>query len=161
MLRIIGKSKATVEQLQTYIKKVNPKVTDSVTKLAAIYITEGEAEGVRGDRAFVQSCLETGNFTFCGSAVDFEQNNFCGLGVTKNGMKGNSFDIPIKGVREQIQHLKAYASNERLMQTCVDPRFLYVARGTAEYVEWLESRRIQHTKAGLPEKDMENRSLES
>ena len=52
-------------------------------------------------------------------------------------MKGNSFDIPIKGVREQIQHLKAYASNERLMQTCVDPRFLYVARGPAEYVEWL------------------------
>ena len=137
MLRIMGKSKATVEQLQTYIKKVNPKVTDSVTKLAAIYITEGEAEGVRGDIAFVQSCLETGNFTFCGSAVDFEQNNFCGLGVTKNGMKGNSFDIPIKGVREQIQHLKAYASNERLMQTCVDPRFLYVARGPAEYVEWL------------------------
>ena len=60
MLRIMGKSKATVEQLQTYIKKVNPKVTDSVTKLAAIYITEGEAEGVRGDIAFVQSCLEKG-----------------------------------------------------------------------------------------------------
>ena len=137
MLRIMGKSKATVEQLQTYIKKVNPKVTDSVTKLVAIYITEGEAEGVRGDIAFAQSCLETGNFTFCGSAVKFEQNNFCGLGVTKNGMKGNSFDTPIKGVRAQIQHLKAYASNERLMQTCVDPRFLYVARGTAEYVEWL------------------------
>ena len=137
MLRIMGKSKATVEQLQTYIKKVNPKVTDSVTKLAAIYIAEGEAEGVRGDIAFAQSCLETGNFTFCGSAVEFEQNNFCGLGVTKNGMKGNSFDTPIKGVRAQIQHLKAYASNERLMQTCVDPRFLYVARGTAEYVEWL------------------------
>ena len=52
-------------------------------------------------------------------------------------MKGNSFDTPIKGVRAQIQHLKAYASNERLMQTCVDPRFLYVARGPAEYVEWL------------------------
>lgn len=138
MLRIMGKSKATVEQLQTYIKKVNPKVTDSVTKLVAIYITEGEAEGVRGDIAFAQSCLETGNFTFCGSAVKFEQNNFCGLGVTKNGMKGNSFDTPIKGVRAQIQHLKAYASNERLMQTCVDPRFLYVVRGTAEYVEWLE-----------------------
>ena len=112
-------------------------MTDSVTKLAAIYITEGEAEGVRGDIAFAQSCLETGNFTFCGSAVEFEQNNFCGLGVTKNGMKGNSFDTPIKGVRAQIQHLKAYASNERLMQTCVDPRFLYVARGAAEYVEWL------------------------
>ena len=137
MLRIMGQSKATVEQLKTYIKKVNPKVTESVTKLAAIYITEGEAEGVRGDIAFAQSCLETGNFTFAGSAVTFDQNNFCGLGVTKTGMKGNSFDTPVKGIRAQIQHLKAYASNERLLQTCVDPRFLYVTRGTAEYVEWL------------------------
>ena len=137
MLRIMGQPKATVEQLQTYIKKVNPKVTDSVTKLAAIYIAEGEKEGVRGDIAFAQSCLETGNFTFSGSAVIFGQNNFCGLGVTKNGMKGNSFDTPVKGIRAQIQHLKAYASNERLLQTCVDPRFLYVTRGAAEYVEWL------------------------
>lgn len=137
MLRIMGQSKATVEQLQTYIKKVNPKVTDSVTKLAAIYIAEGETEGVRGDIAFAQSCLETGNFTFTGFAVTFDQNNFCGLGVTKNGMKGNSFDTPVKGIRAQIQHLKAYASNERLLQTCVDPRFLYVTRGAAEYVEWL------------------------
>ena len=137
MLRIMGQPKATVEQLQTYIKKVNPKVTDSVTKLAAIYIAEGEMEGVRGDIAFAQSCLETGNFTFSGSAVTFEQNNFCGLGVTKNGMKGNSFDTPVKGIRAQIQHLKAYASNERLLQTCVDPRVLYVTRGAAEYVEWL------------------------
>lgn len=137
MLRIMGQSKATVEQLKTYIKKVNPKVTESVTKLAAIYIAEGEAEGVRGDIAFAQSCLETGNFTFSGSAVTFNQNNFCGLGVTKTGMKGNSFDTPAKGIRAQIQHLKAYASNERLLQTCVDPRFLYVTRGTAEYVEWL------------------------
>ena len=52
-------------------------------------------------------------------------------------MKGNSFDTPVKGIRAQIQHLKAYASNERLLQTCVDPHFLYVARGTAEYVEYL------------------------
>lgn len=137
MLRIMGRSKATVEQLETYIKKVNPKVTDSVTKLAAIYIAEGEAEGVRGDIAFAQSCLETGNFTFSGSAVTFDQNNFCGLGVTKTGMKGNSFNTPVKGIRAQIQHLKAYASNQRLLQTCVDPRFLYVTRGCAEYVEYL------------------------
>lgn len=137
MLRIMGQPKATVEQLRTYIKKVNPKVTDSVTKLAAIYIAEGEAEGVRGDIAFAQSCLETGNFTFTGSAVSFDQNNFCGLGVTKNGMKGNSFDTPVKGIRAQIQHLKAYASNERLLQNCVDPRFTCVNRNCAEYVEWL------------------------
>lgn len=137
MLRIMGQSKATVEQLQTYIKKVNPKVTESVTKLAAIYIAEGEAEGVRGDIAFAQSCLETGNFTFSGSAVTFDQNNFAGIGVTQNGMKGNCFDTPVKGIRAQIQHLKAYGSNERLLQTCVDPRFTYVNRNCAEYVEWL------------------------
>lgn len=137
MLRIMGRSKATVKQLETYIKKVNPKVTDSVTKLAVIYIAEGEAEGVRGDIAFAQSCLETGNFTFSGSAVTLDQNNFCGLGVNKTGIKGNSFDTPAKGIRAQIQHLKAYACNQRLNQTCVDPRFLYVARGCAPYVEQL------------------------
>ena len=137
MLKIMGQATATVAQMQSYIKKVNPQVPNSVIKMIPLYITEGAAEGVRGDIAFAQSCLETGNFAFTGSAVTFNQNNFCGLGVTKNGMKGNSFDTPQKGIRAQIQHLKAYASNQRLLQTCVDPRFLYIARGTAEYVEWL------------------------
>lgn len=137
MLKMMGQAKATVEQLQAYIEKVNPKVTDSVIKLAPIYIAEGELEGVRGDIAFAQSCLETGNFTFAGSAVTFDQNNFCGLGVTQTGMKGNSFDTPMKGIRAQIQHLKAYACDEKLNQTCVDPRFSYVTRGAAEYVEYL------------------------
>ena len=30
------------------------------------HLSEGEAEGVRGDIAFAQSCIETGNFTFSG-----------------------------------------------------------------------------------------------
>ena len=34
-----------------------------------LYLSEGEAENIRGDIAFAQSCLETGNFTFSGSAV--------------------------------------------------------------------------------------------
>ena len=59
MLRIMGRAKATVEQLRKYIKKVNPQASDAVTKLPAIYIAEGELEGVRGDIAFAQSCLET------------------------------------------------------------------------------------------------------
>lgn len=44
-----------------------------------------EAEDVRGDIAFAPSCLESGNFTFYGSAVTQGQNNFCGLGVTGKG----------------------------------------------------------------------------
>ena len=66
-----------------------------------------------------------------------DQNNFAGIGVTKNGMKGNSFSHPWIGIRAQIQHLKAYASNEKLYGVCVDPRFCYVKRGIAPYVEWL------------------------
>ena len=33
--------------------------------------------------------------------------------------------------------MKAYASTEDLKNECVDPRFKYVTRGCAEYVEWL------------------------
>ena len=107
MLKIMGKTQASIDQMRAYIKKVNPQVSDSVTKMIPLYITEGAAEGVRGDIAFDQSCLETGNFTFAGSAVTLDQNNLCGLGVTKTGMKGNSFRTPAEGIRAQIQHLQA------------------------------------------------------
>ena len=76
MIKIMGTPQASVEQMKVYIKKVNPQVSDSVTKMIPLYITEGTEEGVRGDIAFAQSCLETGNFTFSGSAVTLDQNNF-------------------------------------------------------------------------------------
>ena len=41
------------------------------------------------------------------------------------------------GIRAQIQHLKAYANTDPLKNPCIDPRFKYVARGSAAYVEWL------------------------
>ena len=134
---IMGTAVATVQQMQSYIQKVNPAAPKSVIDMVEYYISEGKTEGVRGDIAFAQSCLETGNFTFNGSAVTLDQNNFAGIGVTKNGMKGNSFSHPWIGIRAQIQHLKAYASNEKLYGVCVDPRFCYVKRGIAPYVEWL------------------------
>ena len=137
MLKIIGKAQASAAQMQAYIKKVNPKVSDSVIKMISLYITEGTQEGVRGDVAFAQSCLETGNFTFTESAVTLNQNNFCGMGVTRTGVKGNSFKTPAEGIRAQIQHLQAYASTNRLKNRCVDPRYTYVNRGCAPYVEWL------------------------
>ena len=128
---------ATVEQMTAYIKAKNPDVAQSVIDMIPFYLSEGKVEGVRGDIAFAQSCLETGNFGFSGSAVTLDQNNFCGMGVTSNGMKGNFFDTPQLGIRVQVQHLKAYASTVDLKNECVDPRFKYVARGCAEYVEWL------------------------
>ena len=114
-----------------------PAVEQSVLDMVPLYLSEGEAEGVRGDIAFAQSCLETGNFGFSGSAVTLEQNNFCGMGVISNGEKGNSFDTAQMGIRAQVQHLKAYASTEELVNPIVDPRFRYVTKGAAPYVEWL------------------------
>ena len=134
---ITGTAKATVGQMRAYIKAKNSKVPNSVLDMIPLYLSEGAAEGIRGDVAFAQSCLETGNFGFAGSAVTLDQNNFCGMGVTANGMKGNSFDTPQLGIRAQIQHLKAYANADPLKNPCIDPRFKYVARGSAAYVEWL------------------------
>ena len=42
-----------------------------------------------------------------------------------------------EGVRAQIQHLKAYATDEKLLSECVDSRYSYVTKGCAPYVEWL------------------------
>ena len=134
---IAGTATATAAQMVAYIKSVNPNVAKSVINMIPLYLSEGRTEGIRGDLAFAQSCLETGNFTFKGSAVTLDQNNFCGMGVTSNGMKGNSFTTPQLGIRAQIQHLKAYANKEALANTCVDPRFKYVTRGCIPYVEQL------------------------
>lgn len=135
--KITGKAVATVEQLQKYIRSKNPSVAQSVLDMVPQYIQEGKTESIRGDIAFAQSCLETGNFTFKDSAVTLDQNNFCGMGVTANGMKGNSFPNAKTGIRAQIQHLKSYACTDPLKKECVDPRFNFVERGCAEYVEWL------------------------
>ena len=134
---IMGKAQATAEQMKAYLKKKNPSVPQPVLDMLPLYLSEGEAEGVRGDIAFAQSCLETGNFTFSGSAVTLSQNNFCGLGVTQRGKTGLSFDTPQLGIRAQIQHLKAYASTDALINERIDPRFRYVKRGCAPYAEWL------------------------
>lgn len=89
--KIMGNAVATAEQMKAYLKAKNPTVAQSVLDMVPLYLSEGSAEGVRGDIAFAQSCLETGNFGFSGSAVTLNQNNFCGMGVTSNGVKGNSF----------------------------------------------------------------------
>ncbi len=135
--KITGTASATKKQMKAYIRAVNPGVPQSVIDMIPLYLSEGKVEGIRGDIAFAQSCLETGNFTFKGSAVTLDQNNFCGMGVTAVGMKGNSFKNPKTGIRAQIQHLKAYANAEALRNPCVDSRFQYVERGVAKYVEYL------------------------
>ena len=60
-----------------------------------------------------------------------------GIGAIGGGSSGAKFDSIRIGIRAHVQHLKAYASKEALKQPVVDPRFQYVKRGSAEYVQWL------------------------
>lgn len=101
-----------------------------------IMYEEAVAEGVRPEVAFAQTCTETNFLQFTG-VVRVEQCNFAGIGAIGKGVPGNTFADVRTGIRAQIQHLKAYASTEDLVNTCVDPRFIYVKRGYCEYVEWL------------------------
>lgn len=126
-MNIIGKSEVTAHQMAEYLIAKNPSSKPWALEYAQLYLEEGNIEGVRGDGAWIQSCKETGNFKFVGgTAVTFDQNNFCGLGVTKMGLKGHSFSTPRLGIRAQIQHLKGYATSSPLKQVCVDPRYKYI-----------------------------------
>lgn len=137
-MNIIGKSECTAAQMAAYLIAKNPNAKSWALEYATIYLEEGNIEGVRGDGAWIQSCKETGNFAFVGgTAVTFDQNNFCGLGVTQKGMKGASFNTPRLGIRAQIQHLKAYATALPLKNECIDPRYKYVSKGCAPIFEQL------------------------
>ena len=138
---IMGKAQATAQQMALFCRSKNsaPQLTScSLEQLAEMFIEEGEAKGVRGDVAFAQSLHETGYFKFGGIVLP-TQNNYAGIGALNGNATGQaaSFPDPRTGVRAQIQHLKAYASTEALVNECVDPRFSLVARGVAPYVEWL------------------------
>lgn len=138
---IMGKAQATAQQMALFCRSKNsaPQLTScSLEQLAEMFIEEGEAEGVRGDVAFAQSLHETGYFKFGGIVLP-TQNNYAGIGALNGNATGQaaSFPDPRTGIRAQIQHLKAYASTEALVNECVDPRFSLVARGVAPYVEWL------------------------
>lgn len=138
---IMGKTEATAAQMVSFALKGNQKPSlpnCTLEELAKIFIEEAEAEGVRADIAWAQSIKETGYFKY-GGIVQPGQNNFAGIGALNGNAAGQaaSFESPRMGVRAQIQHLKAYASKDALVQECVDPRFGLVTRGSAKFVEWL------------------------
>ncbi len=128
---ILGESVATSEQLAAFVGSRNP---DFDPAIAQAFIEVGNRYGIRGDVALCQSILETGWFKFSGgTCVKPEQHNYCGLGVTKSGVTGISFNTIEQGVTAQIQHLYAYATKAPLPkgETLLDPRFSLVERGCA------------------------------
>ena len=143
--QIVGKSTVTVEQLISYFNESGEKYpaeelskggADSIETFCQMYYDEATAEEIRPEVAFAQAMKETGFLQYGGDA-SIEQFNFAGIGTTGNGVPGNSYPNVQTGIRAQIQHLKAYATEEPLNQECVDERYEYVKKASAPYVQWL------------------------
>ena len=126
-ITIMGAAEASEEQMVRYIEKRNPqpKLNCSVEDIVRYYYEEAGREGIRPDVALCQALKETGFFAY-GGDVSPKQNNFCGLGATGNREPGASFATPQLGVRAHIQHLMAYATQERPHGAIVDPRYKHV-----------------------------------
>ena len=154
LTKIMGTSQTNVAQMVRYYKanasgydtfkaKYEGKYDGSLAKggartieqFAQIFYEEANAEGVKVEVAFTQCMKETGFLKYGGDVLP-NQYNFAGIGAT-GGVHGAKFKNVRTGIRAQIQHLKAYASTSSLNSACVDPRFNYVTRNAAPYVEWL------------------------
>lgn len=96
---------------------------------------EAYAEGVNPVVLAAQIGVETGWLSFGGAVPDWAC-NFGGIGaIDSDPQKYAIFENVQQGLLAQVQHLKAYASTAPLNQPCVDPRFQYVTRGCAPYVQ--------------------------
>ena len=153
---IMGETATTVEQMMRYYESSgNQYPSEALGKGGAqtlrdfcqMYYEEAVAEGVKAEVAFAQAMKESAWLKF-GGIVKIEQFNFAGLGALDGNAQGQaaSFSDVRTGIRAQVQHLKAYGSAEDLKSACVDPRFKYVTRNSAKYVEWLG---IKENPAGV------------
>lgn len=137
--QIMGQGQISDVQMMVFLKSQYADGLTRFPELPKLYREEASIENVNSDIAFAQMCVETGFLRF-GKTVKPEQNNFAGLGAIQSGLEGASFSTPRIGVRAQIQHLKAYASSEPLVQAIVDPRFHCVRRGIAPTLKQLSGR---------------------
>ncbi|MBS9385753.1 MAG: N-acetylmuramoyl-L-alanine amidase [Dolichospermum sp. BR01] len=137
--QLISNGNTSEVQLQLFLKTNNETAITQFPDLPNLYREEATIEGINHDIAFCQMCLETGFLRF-GTDIKSQQNNFAGLGAVGGGAEGASFPSARIGVRAHIQHLKAYASLEPLVQQEVDPRFRFVTRGVASSVHQLSGR---------------------
>lgn len=137
--KIMGAGITTEVQLMMFLRANNPSALTVFPDIPKLYREEARVEGVNYDIAFCQMCLET-NFLRFGDNIRPTQNNFGGLASVGGDSESASFASARIGVRAHIQHLKAYASIEPLVQELVDPRFRFVTRGIAPEVDRLGGR---------------------
>jgi len=158
--KIMSPGNTSEVQLQLFLKNYNENSLKQFPDLPKLYREEASLEGVSYDIAFCQMCIETGFLRF-GGEINPEQNNFAALGTIGGSSETASFDSARIGVRAHIQHLKAYASLEPLVQEVVDPRFRFVTRGVAPLIEQLSGRWSADTEYGAKIKAMLKQLYES
>lgn len=137
--RIMGHGNTSEVQMIMFLKSNNEAALQKFPDLPKLYREEAAIEGVNYDVAFCQMCLDTSFLQFIGE-IDASQNNFANLGSLGGGTTGATFPSARVGVRAHIQHLKAYASLEPIVQDVVDPRFRFVTRGVAPLIQQLSGR---------------------
>lgn len=137
--RVMSNGNTSEVQLQLFLRNNNENALVKFPDIPKLYREEAATEGVNYDVAFCQMCVETGFLRF-GGDIRPEQNNFAGLGAIGGGSETASFESARIGVRAHIQHLKAYASLEPLVNEIVDPRFRFVTRGIAPLIDQLSGR---------------------
>lgn len=145
---IMGLPQTTIEKMVDRYESTGHVYPSSVYKekgaetiegfCRAVY-TAAVAENVRPEILFSQAMYETGWLQFGGS-VKAERCNFGGLGAVNAQAGGAVFPNVSTGLLAQAQHLKAYASTDDLNEPLVDPRFDYVSRGCAPYLEMLDGK---------------------
>ena len=139
-LPVMGDEHTTFDRFYSYATSKNHDLDKYYARrLLGSYETECAAEGVSPVVALSQMIHETDYLLFSG-AVQPTQYNYAGLGSTSEGMVGLNFGTMDRGVRAHVQHLKAYGTEAPLAGELVDPRFHYVARGSAPTVMALAGR---------------------
>lgn len=107
---ILGPSALTHAELVDWWTSTGREQPDGlglpVEDVLAIYRSEAEAEGVRGDLAIAQAVHETGWFT----SADAARNNYAGIRHYDDSASGDTFPDVATGIRAHVQLLKKYAA---------------------------------------------------
>jgi N-acetylmuramoyl-L-alanine amidase len=135
---IVGQSKASVLQAQTWAKKRG--AADVFINIAPLYWEIAQKYGIRPEVAYAQAAKESAFGRF-GGVLDYSFHNWCGLKTLQGGSNYGPnaharFPDDRTGIEAHIQHLCAYAGvNIPEGTVIVDPRYTLVQKGIAPYVE--------------------------
>lgn len=126
-----GHAVVSLGSLSAHVQSKNPDIDlFYLSRLYEHYRETCRLEGVNLTVALAQMIHETDYLRFTGS-VNPIQYNYAGIGATGPSISGAVFRSMRAGVTAHVQHIKAYASKDRLVLPLEDPRFHLVERGSA------------------------------